>query len=488
MNKQDTKHLYKKNGRTIWTIRYRVPPDVQYAFLNANGKVQKEITKSTGTTDLSIAQKKRDIFIGGLSLKTESIRTGDKSLLFPLAQVYKKDIKQIKKDMKVNPDASELIDPIREDALERVKELNLVDASPEEIKKAMKTPEGYISEGEALQNLDKSGKVKAFYDEVLGKSFDAYIDEWAKRRSNQVGSRYVAEGISTIKKFKEFHSTLTGVSWAVVQQWVDILGQQNVNSRTIRGYMTNLKHYWKHVIRMERDKDAEDINAFTEHEIPTSHHAVRKAWESEDVRRLLQTETITIKNKPILKDLIMIGMFTGARIEEICQLQKKDVVLKNNIKCLYIDKSKTDRHHNFGKRNTPIHSKLDPIIVRLLEQLDNEEEYLIPITTKVIDGKRSTALSKNFGYHKKYLGFSSKQTNATHSQELRDFHSLRTTVNSFLRNKKVEQKHREVICGWSKAFKNQSMAETAYNDMEMSYPYHERKKDVELLTELYDWL
>ena len=286
---------------------------------------------------------------------------------------------------------------------------------------------------------------------------------------------------------------ISGVTWKVVDDWIYELGNPEkgkpINSITIGGYLSSLRNYWNHVSRIIQDPNAKDLIAFKEHELPDSVHDIRKGWETEDLRRLYQEDTITSKNTPLLKDLMFIAMFTGCRIEDACRLQRKDVVIKKGIRCLHINASKAKRFHNFGIRDTPIHSKLETTIDRLLSEIDDDPEaYLITIKTAEVGGKRSTALSKSFGYHKEALGYERKDTKSERAQELRDFHSIRTTGNSFLKNKKIEQTEREVIFGWSKSFKNASMAENNYNDREISYPYDQRKKDIELLTELYYWL
>ena len=81
-----------------------------------------------------------------------------------------------------------------------------------------------------------------------------------------------------------------------------------------------------------------------------------------------------------------------------------------------------------------------------------------------------------------------KKIKANHEQILRDFYSFRNTVNTFLQSKKIIRSHREQLCGWSKMFKDNSMAEEVYLDMLMSYPFSQRKHDIELLSEFYDWL
>ncbi len=481
MTNQDTKHLVKDKGRTVWTIRYVVPKDVRHAFLDNKGKPRKIIKQSTKTSNLNTAQKIRNKIVSGIELKILSVRTGDENLMAPLANLYKQEMKQIKKD------DDDSIDQVRDEALSRVYELNLVDATGEEITKARTTPEGYISEEEALKKLDKTGKVKQFYDEILGNSFDSYLDEWLVDRRKKVGEQFADAGIKHIKVFQEYQPTIAGVRWKVVKQWIDTL---DINSNTILGYMSSLRSYWKYLVRIIEHQDAKDPTAFMEHTMPKTVHAKRKAWEAEDVRRLYQNETIHTKHNPTIKDIILIGMFTGCRIEEIAQFQVKNVAYIENIRCLCIDMSKTDSHHGFGRRNTPIHAKLNSLIDRLLEEAgDDQEQFLIKrVGNENKYNKRSKGLSQAFSRHKVKLGYQTKEVNAKHNQVLQDFHSLRTTVNTFLRRKDIEQVKREVLCGWSKGFKNASMAENNYLDMEQMYKYNERKADIELLSELYDWL
>ena len=487
MTNNETKHLVKQKGRLIWTIRYVLPKDVRHAFLDNKGKPRTVILKSANTDDLATAQKIRSIIVSSIELKIQSIRTGDENLMAPLANLYKQRLKKYKEEAKELDYPHPAIDEVAEEALARVYELGLVKATGKEVAKAMSTPTGYISEEDALEKLDKSGKVKQFYAEILGNSFDAYLDEWMVDRRKKVGAQYADAGILHINTFQKYHPTIAGVRWKVVKEWIDTL---DINSNTILGYMSSLRSYWKHLIRIVEHKDAKDPTAFTDHVMPKTPHAKRKAWEAEDVRRLYQVESIHTKNNPTIRDVIQIGMFTGCRIEEITQFQVKNVVHKENIRCLFIDISKTDEHHGFGKRNTPIHSKLEPLIDRLVEEAgDDPEAYLInKVGNKNKYDKRSAGLSQAFSRHKVKLGYSIKKIKATFNQELQDFHSLRTTVNTFLRRKDIKQKQREVLCGWSKGFSNSSMAENNYLDMEQMYKYNERKADIELLTELYDWL
>ena len=134
MTNIDTKHLEKRKDRTIWTIRYVLPKDVRHAFLDNKAEPRRAIMQSTNTDDLPTAQKIRNILVSSIELKIQSVRTGDENLMAPLANLYKQEMKQIKKD------DDDSIDQVRDKALSTVYELNLVDATGEEITKARTTP------------------------------------------------------------------------------------------------------------------------------------------------------------------------------------------------------------------------------------------------------------------------------------------------------------------------------------------------------------
>ncbi len=115
-----------------------------------------------------------------------------------------------------------------------------------------------------------------------------------------------------------------------------------------------------------------------------------------------------------LVDLIVMGAYTGARIEELCQIKTEDVDQKRGV--IRIQDSKTAA----GIREIPIHSQLRGTVLRLTK--GSKDSFLIPGSSREGDNKysiRSNALGKRFGRLKDSLGFQKKR----HA-----FHSLRKTV------------------------------------------------------------
>ena len=116
-------------------------------------------------------------------------------------------------------------------------------------------------------------------------------------------------------------------------------------------------------------------------------------------------------------------MYTGARIEELCRIEKKHVNLDR--KTILVDVSKTEA----GIRELPITSALEPLVRELLKSSTNV--YLLDDLTwsalnvngeRVEKHKRSKNVSKRFNRQRKELGILETPGRVC------DFHSFRATV------------------------------------------------------------
>ena len=67
-----------------------------------------------------------------------------------------------------------------------------------------------------------------------------------------------------------------------------------------------------------------------------------------------------------------------------------EVTHEDNVRCLYIAQSKTDKFHKFGKRHVPIHLLYAPLIDTLIEK--SSGEYLLDIIPSKYEGHPKTLL------------------------------------------------------------------------------------------------
>ena len=131
-----------------------------------------------------------------------------------------------------------------------------------------------------------------------------------------------------------------------------------------------------------------------------------------------------------LRVLSTIALYSGLRIEEICQLKTVDVNEGLEIK--------QGKNHN-SIRVVPIHSALTDLINRL--KATSPDGYLISnLTPAGRSNKRSHNISKQFGRYKTKLGFTKEH----------DFHSLRRTFATALENAGVPESTISQLMGHKK--------------------------------------
>lgn len=181
----------------------------------------------------------------------------------------------------------------------------------------------------------------------------------------------------------------------------------------------------KHDIRW-RDDFKDKANPFENHELPQTRGKERADRQRKDFQPIEITELHAAAlgaDHTTLADLILLGAYTGARIEELCQLRVEHVIKPDGIESFDIVDSKTAA----GIRVVPVH----PALTRIVERLKNDSKdgYLIPSDSKNKYGIRSDALSKAFGRLKEAHGYGAQHV----------FHSIRKTV--------ITQLHRAGVQG-----------------------------------------
>jgi len=149
-----------------------------------------------------------------------------------------------------------------------------------------------------------------------------------------------------------------------------------------------------------------------------------------EIVTILNTAIGTKKPHQPLIDLIQLGMYTGARIGELCHLKCSEC----SEDVLSITDSKTDA----GIREVPVHTMIKPIVRRLLET--SKDGYLLSGLPVDKYGNRSDAIGKRFGRLKKRMGF----------PPLKVYHSIRKTVITILENAGVTENLTADIVGHDK--------------------------------------
>lgn len=247
---------------------------------------------------------------------------------------------------------------------------------------------------------------------------DEHLEEYLATLANE--AKTVDMKRSTIAKFCAEFVYITDVHRKDVQQrWVNRRAAAGKKPATIQREMSELRGYWTYLQSLS--VVADDLLPFAKPSIPRGTKSGR-----EDERQPFKPADVVAMHKAALAkkdghlaDLIELGMWTGARIEELCALK----VGKVHADYFEIEDAKTVA----GWRQVPIHTKLSATIERLTR--DSADGFVLSGLTPNKYGDRSNAIGKRFGHLKTAEGFG-----ATHV-----FHSIRRTVATMLENAGVAE-------------------------------------------------
>lgn len=236
------------------------------------------------------------------------------------------------------------------------------------------------------------------------------------REARNVATKTMDQQQSKLEKLSAY-LTKEGkpLDFDAVSAWLDSL---KLASKTLTQYLLAGNVFWKWAMKHDirwREDFKNNANPFENHELPQTRgkeraDRQRKDFQPKEISELhaaaLAAEHTT------LADLILLGAYTGARIEELCKLRVEHLIKPDGIDSFDIVDSKTAA----GIRVVPVHPALSSIVERLKE--DSKDGYLIPSGSKNKYAIRSDALSKAFGRLKEAQGYGPQHV----------FHSIRKTV------------------------------------------------------------
>ena len=236
------------------------------------------------------------------------------------------------------------------------------------------------------------------------------------RESRGGADKHVDQQVSKMELLSGFLKKETlPLNFDTVDLWLKSL---NRAPATLSQYLMAGTAFWKWAIKYDegwREEYKDKVNPFTGHDLPQGGGSEtagqdREMYTPDDAVKLHQA-ALQKKDQP-LADLILLGWYTGGRLEELCKLTKDSVISVDGIQCFDFPKSKSKA----SKRVVPIHPSLLSTVNRLMK--DSIDSFLIPASSSAPYGKRSHAISKAFGRLRTAAGFS----------KLHVFHSFRHTA------------------------------------------------------------
>ena len=388
-------HLIKRYN-TYFAVLY-VPKDIQYAI----GKAK--FSKSTGTDNKKLAETIAQVYVMGWKAEIESVRSKSDD---PLIQ----SAKDIQKLLKSSP--THLVQ----------------DAIDEEV---------------ARLNQAKQ-PIHAEVFERISKGENKYLKDVAKdwklnEKKRGLKEKTIDQMVSDVELITNQFPTAHLINAESVDLWIKHIAKKGeLSASAVTRIIGSGKNFFKY-LQFIKEVTKKEPNPFVipdEYKIsnkPNSKSANKtQSWLPFSSKEIVDLYQIALDENKMLADLILIGMHTGARIEEICSLLCKDINLEEE--SITIEDGKTDA----GNRVIPIHPYIKDLVKALIES--STDDYLLSKLTKNKYGDRSNAIGKRFGRLKTKQNFSSRYV----------FHSIRKTFTTILENAGIGENLAADIVGHEK--------------------------------------
>ena len=289
---------------------------------------------------------------------------------------------------------------------------------------------------------------KTFYAVATGiqTPMDTFFTEWASHLTQ--APKTIDQMKKDVRRMIDKFVSVEAVTKPAVMEWVkelmkDTPTRQGYSYSSLDRMFKFCRNFWRYLQESEKadpEKQPFVLPSFAKKtngskakgtDGTASSMRASAGWEPFDPSEVVTLLEAAIKKEDHeLADLIRLGMYSGARIEELCALKVTDCTDE----VLKITDSKTDA----GIRRVPLHSELVGVVKRLKEA--SKDGYLLSGLTFNKYGDRSNAIGKRFGRLKKALGFPDKKV----------FHSIRKTVVTLLEDAGVPENLTADIVGHEK--------------------------------------
>ncbi|OEC83161.1 hypothetical protein A9D46_12170 [Photobacterium damselae subsp. damselae] len=200
-----------------------------------------------------------------------------------------------------------------------------------------------------------------------------------------------------------------------------------LSTESVKDYIQKCSSFFEWCLQMEMT----DINPFKGMRFKKTRkdNEAKHAYDNADLKKLFSTEIHTEKKykHPHYYWLPLLGLYTGARLNELCQLYRQDISNKEGIWVIKIDDKFEGQRlkNNSSRRVIPIHEKL--LELGFIDYINSvQHERIFPDLKQERDGF-GTAASKWFGRFKNKLGF----------ERGHDFHSFRHTTATQLKHAEI---------------------------------------------------
>nr|WP_222616031.1 tyrosine-type recombinase/integrase [Enterobacter hormaechei] len=214
---------------------------------------------------------------------------------------------------------------------------------------------------------------------------DEYAESYKNRRSYSTLSKSARAVELFLESAKQPDIALERIGRRLVTEFLDTQKEKGAADQSRQNWLTCLGSLYEFAKR--RYDGIPDRNPFHGHNLEA-----RRTIESYQPFEPDQMQKLLDAAEPEIRNIIIMGLFSGCRLDELASLKKSEIKTVECVRCFYISKSKTKP----GVRYVPIHSRLSAIVDEYLNH--SYGEYLFPQANKINrkDGKKGPYYSQNF--------------------------------------------------------------------------------------------
>lgn len=370
----DTKYLIQR--RQTWYVNVKVPVKLQKIL----GKAV--IVETLGTRSLPEAQTLRYAALARIKGQFEALEKGENLNVLQTALSRRQAL--VTADASPAPEDPDTMLPSARDDLHDT----IVEEAIE-----LETTKG-------PQAAATFFRVATSTSPLLGDTLDAWLKEAERTITKQTAGQYRSDAERFIEWAKKAGVVmLSEVTKRFVGRYVSE-GFEGLTPKTINRHISSLSMWWRWLER----KGFVEVNPWSGQSLPTKQkkggaQVTRRQYTTQEITKLL----MGLEARP-LGYLFRLGLFSGARLDELASLKVADVVEREDGLWLSIREGKTEN----AVRTIPVHSCIKPMVERMVKEAlatkRNEEGWLFPgLTPGGPDEKRSWNVSKKFTRERRKL-------------------------------------------------------------------------------------
>ncbi len=365
----------------------------------------RDIVRTTGTSDLQEARRRRFAIIADIQAEIQRAENADpatRTWLEQQAAAIRKSVSRGEMDEQL---ASDIIGQLRD----------------KHLKARGKSSDGNLSD-------DDESHLSAITRLAIDPEFipvSGLIEQYLEEKRPVLRASTVDGKQRLLDAFSEWvgpDTDINDVSRKVTGNYVStVLVSNGKNVKTNQDTITGLSTFWTWAIRRGSYDHANPWTGLGQ-TLGTSTRGSSKTqprrWTDEELVKLF--ETIPAGPKYYLREMCALALYTGARQNELAELEVPDINLSQ--RTIHIGEAKTQS----SVRDIPIHPKLLPVIKSLIGK--RKKGFLFETFKPAgSDKKRGHEFSKRFAYwrNKAFPESVHKANDHGHKRSVVNFHSFR---------------------------------------------------------------